>query len=104
MCLANVSYLILFYIAVVKLLNRIRLFCDPEDYSLPSSSIQGILQARILELVATSSSRGSSRPRNQTSVSCIAGGFFTTEPPWDPQFYFIEYITQGFCDNDDLLL
>ena len=38
----------------------------------------GILQARILEWVATPSSRGSSRPRNQTRVSCIAGGFFTS--------------------------
>ena len=37
----------------------------------------GILQARILELVAVPLSRGSSQPRNQTGVSCIAGGFFT---------------------------
>ena len=37
----------------------------------------GILQARILEWVVMSSSRGSSPPRNQTQVSCIAGGFFT---------------------------
>ena len=45
--------------------------CDPMDYSLPGSSIHGIFQARILEWVATSSSRGSSRPRDQTCVSCI---------------------------------
>ena len=37
----------------------------------------GILQARILEWVAMTSSRGSSQPRDQTQVSCIAGGFFT---------------------------
>ena len=37
----------------------------------------GILQARILEWVAVSFSRGASWPRNQTRVSCIAGGFFT---------------------------
>ena len=37
----------------------------------------GILQARILEWVAMPSSRGSSQPRDQTHVSCIAGGFFT---------------------------
>ena len=35
-----------------------------------------ILQARILEWVAYPFSRGSSQPRNQTRVSCIAGGFF----------------------------
>ena len=47
------------------------------DCSLPGSSVHGILQARILEWVATSFSRESSRPRNQTQVSCIAGMFFT---------------------------
>ena len=45
--------------------------------SLPGSSVHGILQVRILEWVAFSFSRGSSRPRNQSRVSCIAGGFFT---------------------------
>ena len=42
------------------------------DYSPPSSSVHGILQARILEWIATSSSRGSSRPRDQTLVSWVA--------------------------------
>ena len=51
--------------------------CDPMDCSLPGSSVHGILQARILEWVAYPFSRGSSQPRNQTWVSCIAGGFFT---------------------------
>ena len=36
-----------------------------------------ILQARILEWVAMPSSRGSSQPRDQTQISCLAGGFFT---------------------------
>ena len=47
--------------------------CDPMDCSLPGSSVHGILQARILEWVAISFSRGSSQPRNQILVSCIAG-------------------------------
>ena len=51
--------------------------CDPMDCSLPGSSICGVLQARILEWVAISSSRGSSRPRDQTQVSRIAGRRFT---------------------------
>ena len=51
--------------------------CNPRGCSLPGSSVHGNLQARILEEVAISSSRGSSRPRNQTRVSCIAGRFFT---------------------------
>ena len=54
---------------------------DPTDCSPPGSSIHGILQARILEWVAIPFSRGSSRPRNWTCISCIAGRFFTTEPP-----------------------
>ena len=51
---------------------------DPMDRSRPGSSVHGILQARILEWVAIPFSRGSSQPRGQTRVSCIAGGFFTT--------------------------
>ena len=47
------------------------------DCSPPGSSVHGILQARILEWVAISSSRGSSQPRDQTCVSCIKGGFLT---------------------------
>ena len=50
--------------------------CDPVDCSPPGSSVHGILQARILEWVAISFSRGSSRPRDRTQVSCIAGRCF----------------------------
>ena len=42
----------------------------------------GILQARILAWVAMPSSRGSSQSRDQTQVSCNAGGFLPSEPPW----------------------
>ena len=40
-------------------------------------TVHGILQARILEWVAFPFSKGSSKPSNQTGVSCIAGRFFT---------------------------
>ena len=50
--------------------------CNPMDYSLPGSSVHGILQARILEWIAISFSGGSSWPRDRTQVSCIAGRFF----------------------------
>ena len=59
--------------------------CDPLDYSLPSSSVHRVFQARILEWAAISSSRGYSRPRDKSCdsfVSCTAGGFFTHEPSW----------------------
>ena len=42
--------------------------CDPMDCSLPGSSIHGILQARVLEWVTISFSRGSSRPRDWTGL------------------------------------
>ena len=51
--------------------------CDLMVCSLPGSSVHGIFQMRILEWVAISFSRGSSWPRNQIQVSCIAGRFFT---------------------------
>ena len=51
--------------------------CDPMDCSPSGSSLHGILQARILEWVAVSSSRGSSQSRDWTQVSCIVGRLFT---------------------------
>ena len=54
--------------------------CDPIDCSLPGSSVHGISQARILEWVAISFSRGFSQHRDWTQVSCIAGRFITI---WD---------------------
>ena len=51
--------------------------CDPMDCSLPGSSVHEIFQARVLEWGAISFSRGSSRPRDRTWVSCIVGGCFT---------------------------
>ena len=51
--------------------------CGPTDCSPPGSSVHGILQERGLEWVAIPFARGSSWPRDQTRVSCIAGRFFT---------------------------
>ena len=47
--------------------------CDPKDCSLPGSSVQGILQARILEWLAIPLSRDSSQTRDWTKLSCTAG-------------------------------
>ena len=60
--------------------------CSPMGCSLPGSPVPGMLQARILGWVATFFSRGSSRPRDGTHISCVAavscfvGVLFTTEP------------------------
>ena len=51
--------------------------CNPTNCSLPGSSVRGIFQARVLEWVAISFSRGSSQPRDQTQVSLIVGRCFT---------------------------
>ena len=58
--------------------------CDPVDCSSPGSSAQGISQARIQEWIAISFSSGSSWPRYGTHISCLSGGFFTTESPGKP--------------------
>ena len=50
----------------------------------PGSSVPGISQARMLKWVAMLSFRGSSWPRNQTQVSCIAGRFFSTSHQGSP--------------------
>ena len=47
------------------------ILCSPIDWSSPGSSVHETFQGRILEWVAISSSRGSSRPRNRTLVSCV---------------------------------
>ena len=57
----------------VKVTQSCLTLFDPMDYS-----VHGILQARIVEWVAFPFSKGSSQPRDQTQVSCIAGGFFTS--------------------------
>ena len=58
----------------VKVAQLCPTLCDPMDYT-----VHGILQARILQWVAFPFSRGSSQPRDQTQVSCIACRFLPAE-------------------------
>ena len=71
-------------LVVVSSLSHVQLLYDSMDCRLPGSSVHEISQARILEWVAVSFSRGSSWHRNQIHVSWLVGGFFTTEPPGIP--------------------
>ena len=77
-----------YILAAAELLQSCLILCNPMDCSPPGSSVHGILQAKILDWVAISSSWGSSWPRDLTCVSYsswIADRFFTTEPlrkPW----------------------
>ena len=62
--------------------------CDPMDCSAPDFSVHGILQARILEWVATPFSRGSSPFRNRTHISYVSctgrQGLYLLAPPGEP--------------------
>ena len=75
-----------------KSLSSCLTLCDPMDDGLPGSSVHGILQAKILKWVAISYSRGSSWPRDQTLVYCIAGRFFTVWATREGRWYFIAFI------------
>ena len=61
--------------------NSVVSLCSPMGCSPPGSSVHGILQARILEWVATPSSRGSSQPRDQTQSPTLQVDSLPTEPP-----------------------
>ena len=76
----------------VKSLQLCLTLCHPMDCSPPGFSVHGILQAKILEWVATPSSRGSPRSWDRTHVSCgscIAGKIFAAEPPGKPMVAII---------------
>ena len=86
--------------------------CNPMDHSPPGSSVYGISQARILEQLAISFSRGSSRPRFWTHVSCVScigRQFFTTLPQCkgtSSQIYFDEHVIEPnlwLTSNEDTL-
>ena len=76
---------ILFQSLKVKLAQLCPTLCM--DYTL-----QGILQAKILEWVAYPFSRGCSQLRNQTWASCIAGGFFTAELSGKPIRFLTDFV------------
>ena len=62
------------------------ILCDPLDCSLPGSSVRGIFQARILEWVAISFSRGSSWSRDWTQSPTLQADTLPSEPPGKPKF------------------
>ena len=72
--------------------------CNPMDCSLPGSSVHGIFQARVLEWVAISFSRGSSRPRDWTQVSRIVGRHFTiwaTREDIEIGIYLMKFVSES---------
>ena len=71
-------------------LSCIWIFCDPMDCSPPGSSVHGIFQARILEWVAISFSKGSSPPRDWNHISCIGRWIF---------YHWATYLARLFGDK-----
>ena len=70
--LSAMSFVLLIACLHATLLQSCLTLCDPMDCSPPGSSVHGTLQARILEWVAISFSRGSSWHRDRTWVSCVS--------------------------------
>ena len=73
--------------------------CDPMDCNLPGSSIHGIFQARIVEWIVISFSRGSSQARDRTQVSCIAGRLYHLSHqgiPWIEKLAKIHRVTKSW--------
>jgi len=75
----------------VKVAQVCPTLCDPMDYT-----AHGILQARLLKHVAVPFSRGSSQPRDQTQVSHIAGGSFTS---WTVHLKIVKLVSFMFYHN-----
>ena len=67
--------------------HHIACMCDPMDWTPPGFSVYGIFQARILEWVAISFSRGSSRPRGRTCISCIDRWILYHCTTWEAQHH-----------------
>ena len=81
-----------------KLLQPCLTLCDPMNYSPPNPTVHGISQERILELVASSSSRDLPDPGIKPEplmLPALAGGFFTISATWEAQT--MSYICDEFC-------
>ena len=72
-------------LTVVKLI-----LCDLMDCSPPGSPVHGILQARILDRVAMTFSRGSSCPRDRTQFPALQADSLLSEPPGEPIINYVK--------------
>ena len=77
----KINCLLLLFVFYVLVAKTIPTLCDPTDYSPPGSSVHGISQARILEWVAISISRGSSWPRINLGSPALQEDSLPSEPP-----------------------
>ena len=75
-------------------------FCDPTDCSLPGSSVHGILQERILELIAIPSPGALPDPGIEPELPALAGGFFASKPSGRP-FSSVSQLCPTLCNPMD---
>ena len=75
--------------------------CNPVDCKPPDFSVHGIWQARILEWVAISFSKGLPDPGIKPASTALAGQFFTTEPPGSPELFelFVYFANQALVSH-----
>ena len=90
---AESLYFVLFLNGESEVAQSCPTLCNPMDCSLPGSSVHGIFQARVLEWVAISFSRGSSRPRDGTQGLRIAGRRFTIWATREAHYLFLLFAT-----------
>ena len=99
----NALYVVVAAAAAVRSLQSGQTLCKPMDCSLPASSVHGILQARMLEMVAILFSRGSSWLRDPTQISHMANRFFTIwatrEAQWSRSICFVGMSLLILCSN-----
>ena len=80
----HIEFQLTYNIAIVVVAKSYLAVRNPMDCGLPGSSVHGILQARILEWVAISSSRGSSDPGIEPGSPALQVGSLPSEPPGKP--------------------
>ena len=88
------------YVSVCSASKLCPTLCNPMDGSPPDSSVHGISQARVPERAAIAPSRGPSRSKDRSPVSCfpaLAGRLFTTEPPAKPACVDTHMCTLRVC-------
>ena len=73
-------------VVVVLFADLCAIHCDAMDYNPPGSSVHRISQARKLEQLPLPSQGDPPDPGIKTTFPALAGGFYTTEPPWEPVF------------------
>ena len=102
-CLAGGGHFgLLHWVCVCSLAKSCPTLCDYMDCGPPGSSVHEISQTRMLEWVAISFSRGSSRPRDRTHISCIsciAAEFFSAVPPGYSHLHWISSLWFWYLED-----